>query len=126
TNTCVRVVDRLVVQSTGPVGEVPSEMPRGFTQLVAVISFKAGYAKGRSMVGVTAEKPSGQSERLLSVPVLFEGEERGAVIHVDLRMPVDQEGLYWLAVDLDRELVTKMPLRVLYQPMPQPPPHQFS
>lgn len=55
------------------------------------------------------------------MPVLFEGDDRGVNAVVQLGLPVDQEGVYWLDVFLDDEkdgpCVTRVPLRVFYQPM---------
>jgi hypothetical protein len=49
------------------------------------------------------------------IPVLFEGEDRGANLILALNMVVDQEGVYWFNILLEEELITRIPLRILYQ-----------
>ena len=51
--------------------------------------------------------------------MLFEGEERGSDILVApfvLQSP--QEGLYWFIISIDDHELTRVPLRVIYQPVP--------
>ena len=47
--------------------------------------------------------------------VHFEGEDRGTNVIYAATLNVEQEGLYWFDVLLDDELLTRMPLRILYQ-----------
>ena len=50
-----------------------------------------------------------------TMPLLFEGEERGVQIFVNLNMQVTEEGLYWFDVLLEGATITRVPLRVIYQ-----------
>lgn len=55
-----------------------------------------------------------------NIPVLFEGEERGVNIFLNLNFqPKEEEGLYWFDVLLEGTVVTRIPLRVLYQRLSQ-------
>ena len=47
--------------------------------------------------------------------VVFEGEDRGTNLILTLNIVVDQEGVYWFDVLLEDELLTRIPLRILYQ-----------
>ena len=40
---------------------------------------------------------------------------QGPQLILKIRLPVDEEGVYWFNVFFDEELVTRMPLRVVYQ-----------
>ena len=48
-------------------------------------------------------------------PVLFEGSERGTGLVAPTTLRVDQEGLYWFDVMFEDTMVTRIPLRILYQ-----------
>jgi hypothetical protein len=51
-----------------------------------------------------------------SVPILFEGDDDGGVnVRLVLQFQAQEEGLYWFDVLLNDVLVSRMPLRVLYQ-----------
>jgi hypothetical protein len=80
--------------------------------LYALISFKSGSAKGRHTVKWITETPSGirLPEQLL--PVLFEGDDRGVNLVLNINMVVDQEGVYWFEVILEDQLLTRIPLRI--------------
>ena len=52
-----------------------------------------------------------------SFPVLFEGEDRGANLILPTDFEVDEEGLYWFDILVDDRLMTRIPMRVLYQPI---------
>src|SRR5436853_519151 len=72
----IRIVDRVTV--TAPASASPEILPPVPLNLSAFISFKSGSAKGRHTVKWRIETPAGikMPEQLL--PVLFEGEDRGA------------------------------------------------
>ena len=80
-----------------------------------VISFKAGGAVGKHYVKVCPRKPSGQSMNAFEYPVLFEGEDRGVGIVAQMSFTVEEEGLYWIDIEFLESVVTRIPLRVIYQ-----------
>ena len=47
--------------------------------------------------------------------MLLEGEDRGANLILQLAFQAEEDGLYWLEVHLHDALITKIPLRVVYQ-----------
>ena len=113
----IRIVDRMMVRAIGPAEQIPDNLPPGVVDLTAVISFKSGAARGRAKVSLGLEKPSGSSTKLADIPVLFEGEDRGNNLILPLMLEVHEEGLYWIVVELDGELATKLPLRLVYEPV---------
>jgi hypothetical protein len=90
-------------------------MPPVVLTFVAFITFKSGNARGHFNVKLIARAPSGLKINEASMPILLEGDERGANVIANYQLHVDQEGLYWFDVYLADKLVTKIPFRVMYQ-----------
>lgn len=111
--SAIRIVDRIVHSAVGP--EAPEEMPPIPVNLIGLITFKSGAARGRHTVRLRPQAPAGLNLPDIALPVHFEGEDRGANLVVQLGLQAAQEGLYWFDVLLDDELVTRMPLRIMYQ-----------
>ena len=110
----IRIVDRVTIT---PPANAPAAMPPTRLTVNLVIGFKADMARGRATLTLRPQKPSGVYLPELGFPIFFEGQERGANLIVNLDIDLDEEGLYWFDIVLDDRLVTRMPLRVLYQPM---------
>jgi hypothetical protein len=118
----IRVIDRIIISAVGP--EAPDEMPPSPVNFTLLLVIKSGGARGRYSVRLTIERPSGeQMPNEISLPLLLEGEDRGVNLIVPVGLQLDQEGLYWFDVTLtdprvaDREeLLTRVPLRIVYQP----------
>lgn len=112
----IRVIDRLVIGATG--ADVPAEMPHGQANMTMVIMLKSGDARGRHNLSVSPELPSGGRLPKNQLPVLFEGEDRGINAVINMNLAITEEGLYWFDIILDEnQILTRVPLRVLYQPM---------
>ncbi len=112
--TAVRIIDRVyfVADSSG--------QPLNPSHVVwFLITLKSGGARGRYKVEIIREKPSGEREPILESPVLLEGEDRGPNVIVQAGFQPDQEGLYWFDVMLEGKRITRMPLRAVFQPLPQ-------
>jgi len=109
----VRLVDRLEVTVPGPAGAAgPAALAP--VQLFAVVGFKSGQVRGRHQLRLTLERPDGLRRLLAELPLLFEGEDRGARAIVGLGFSLELEGLYWVDVQLDERWFMRMPLRVVY------------
>jgi hypothetical protein len=110
----IRVIDRLVTPV--PVNPaVPRATPAVAINLTAVLQFKSGAARGAYMIALRPEAPSGLRMPHTELSILFEGEDRGVNVVIALSMTVEQEGLYWFDVLLDGTLVTRIPLRIVFQ-----------
>jgi hypothetical protein len=113
----IRIVDRVTHRAAGPIP--PEDMPPFPLNLMALISFKFGQARGRHTLTLRPLPPSGlltQELPQFSVPVLFDGgEDRGVNVILNIGMQVRQEGVYWFEVRLDDATITRMPLRVVYE-----------
>ena len=120
----IRIMDRL------PVGGTTEEMqPQPLNMLSLVVILKAGEMSGKYTLTVVPQLPSGLRLPPLQMPVLFEREERGVMLCTPLGLVATEEGLYWFDVMIESEVLTRIPLRVMYQkiqPIPgiqlQPPP----
>lgn len=119
----IRLIDRLIINAAGP--EAPDEMPPVPVQFTLVLVMKAGGARGRYSIHLTMEAPSGEKMAMeLNLPLVMEGEDRGVNLVIPVGIAVEQEGLYWFDVyladprvpDHEEELLTRVPLRVVYQP----------
>jgi len=113
TLSIIRMVDRIAV-TVNALGSSET-MPPTVVNLNALISLKSGSAKGRGTVKWRVETPSGLRLPDQLLPVLFEGDDRGVNLIIVLNMVIDQEGVYWFDVLLDEQLLTRIPLRILYQ-----------
>lgn len=110
----IRIVDRFIITASG--AQPPEKMPPWTITTTAFLSFKSGFAKGSQTVKLIPRDPSGRPiapEVLL--PVFFEGDDRGANLIVNVSLRIEEEGLYWFDVLLGERLMTKIPLRVVYQ-----------
>lgn len=111
----VRIVDRLGVQAHG---NAPDELPEGATAKVTlVVMLKSGDARGRHRVSITPELPSGVRLEPHGFDVLFEGEDRGVNMIVELDVTL-MEGVHWFSVALGELELTRVPLRIAYQRLP--------
>ena len=92
-------------------------------QPTAVILFKAGFATGKYYIKLKIHTPSGKILPAQEFPVLFEGNDRGAGIVAIMNLTLDEEGLYWIDVNLQDSAapVTRIPLRILHLKVPRQP-----
>ena len=112
--TAVRIIDRIYFIA-GPDGN-----PLNPTQPVwFLITLKAGAARGNFKVQLVRERPSGERDQVFETPVLLEGEDRGANLVIQTAFMPEQQGLHWFDVIFEGHRITRMPLRAVFQQMPQ-------
>lgn len=108
-NSLIRVVDRWTI--SGPT----EEMPPTAIQTTIVLMFKSGFHRGPGRVTITPVTPRDERMPAMDIPVLFEGDEdRGVNVVVPMAFPVQEAGVYWLGIALDGQVVSHIPLRVIY------------
>ncbi len=109
----IRIIDRIIHTRTDP--DAPIEMPPVSYNLRAFISLTSGEARGSHELKIELEEPSGLRKPPMMVStVLFEGEDKGVNLVVNMATTFEYQGLYWFNLYLDDKLLTKMPLRVIY------------
>ncbi|MEW6141849.1 MAG: hypothetical protein AB1597_01660 [Chloroflexota bacterium] len=113
--SAIRIIDRLTHYEVGP--NPPATMPAFNWKGSLLILFKSGRARGPMTLRVPLEKPNGTRVAGLPNVINFEGEDdRGVELKTDIEIRLDMPGLYWFHVTLDDVELTRMPLRVFYQP----------
>ena len=108
----VRVIDRVNRTAAGP--DAPDAMPSFDYQLTAVITLKAGRARGGVQVEIEPELPSGLRQPRAAMTAQMEGNERGQNLIMNLQMKFEEPGVYWFNVYVDGRLITRMPFTVTY------------
>lgn len=109
----IGIIDRITQSAVGP--DAPEKMPPLSYNLHLVLSFKSGFARGTQSVRLRALPPEGPPMGESIFTVFFEGEDRGNNLILQMALALPMEGLYWFDILLGERLVTRMPLRVVYQ-----------
>jgi hypothetical protein len=113
--SAIRIVDRMIVTSQGP--QPPEQLPSVLIKVNALLIFKSGAAKGSHTVKIQPVAPSDFKSPAISLPMFLEGENRGASLVCEIAFQATQEGVYWFDVLIKDDLLTRMPLQVVYQRM---------
>jgi hypothetical protein len=113
--SAIRIIDRTIRMAIGP--SPPEEMAPFTQELFLLMLFRSGSARGAHTLEVRMTKPSGESRpALMQTTANFEGEDdRGVDFIIQMAVEIDQVGLYWFEVYLEKVRVTRVPYRVLYQ-----------
>jgi len=75
--------------------------------------------KGTAEIKLEINSPSGQRIGFSTVDAFFEGDDRGVNLVSPVQFQVSEDGLYWIDVTCLKELLTRIPLRVIYQRLSQ-------
>jgi hypothetical protein len=118
TLSLIRVVDQITVTTQG--ADPPAVMPPSPLLLHAVVGLKSGPVHRAVTLQLRHEGPTGIRGELPTTTVLLEGEERGINLNVELAVLATREGLHWFDVLVDGQVLTRMPLRVVYSPVQEP------
>ncbi len=84
-------------------------------QMWLVLMFVSGRARGSEEIEIVMERPDGAADSIFTTTAYFEGEDKGANIVVQLQQEFRAEGLYWFKILLEKEQITRVPFRVIYQ-----------
>lgn len=109
----IRIIDTLNITASGPAP--PEEMPAGQISFPAVITLKAGMLRGKYDIKIVPVAPSGKKMHGPSVSAYFEGDDRGVNVILTINLTVKEEGVFWFDVSVQDLLLTRIPLRVVYQ-----------
>lgn len=111
----IRITDRIGVAG------FTAEMAPTTIQVTLAIVLKSGFLRNQAKIIVRAITPSQQLLPNIEFPVLFEGDERGVQLVIPMGFVVQESGLYWFEVLIEEQILTRIPLRVLYQQLAAPP-----
>jgi hypothetical protein len=106
--SAIRLVDTINVDEPSPAGKT--------IELTALIGLRSGKAKGSYDLGFHLHPPTGPSAHLATPgQVQLNGEEHAVTFALQVRLTLLQEpGLYWLDLEVDRRVLTRIPLRINY------------
>jgi uncharacterized protein DUF6941 len=105
----IRVTDRVGVAG------FTVEMAPTAIQVTLAIVLKSGFLRSQAKIIVRAITPSQRLLPNIEFPALFEGDERGVQLIIPMGFVVQESGLYWFEVLIEDQILTRIPLRVLYQ-----------
>ena len=108
----IRVVDKITTTASGQ--QPPEEMPIFDLNLKLVLSLKSGEVKGSHPIRIVPELPSAETKEPMLLSVHLEGGNRGSNVIADMRMKMDMPGVYWVNVYFGDELLTRLPIEVIY------------
>ena len=111
----IRITDRVAVAGVMP------QMQAQPLQLTMVVVIKSGDMHGQYNVKIRCTSPTGQETMSQEIMFLFEGGDRGVQSLIPMAMVVTETGTYWFDVLLEEEVLTRVPLTVLYQRIQLPP-----
>ncbi len=113
-SSAIRVIDRVTRTAAGP--RPPEEMESFEYEVTLVVILKAGWTHGSHPLRIEMIRPPGETQVILQQTVFFDGgEDRGVNVVSRMRLQLSQEGLYWFEVFLGSRMLTKIPMRVVYQ-----------
>jgi hypothetical protein len=113
----IRVIDRITITTSG--AAPPKEMPPTTVTFVLLVTLKSGDFRGRFTLRMIPTTPSGKKLNEMSAGILLEGEERGINVVMNAQFQAQEEGLYWFDVVFEEQLLTRIPLRLIYQRLAQ-------
>ena len=123
----VRIIDRLGVNVARPnlpslppgtpAPSLPEKLPSFLLSLTMLIAFKSGDVRGSYPIRITMLDPLQREASIAKQNALFEGEDRGVNLIVNIGVVIQQDGLYWFNIFFNEEATprTRVPLRVIYQ-----------
>jgi hypothetical protein len=110
TLTVIRIVDRVEIQMQTNIPNLPEVIAT--VQLTGLICIKSGPAKGKGLLTIDGEQPSGKIKRLGEFPLDLQGGENGQNVILNITMATKENGLHWFNVCVDNQTISKIPLIV--------------
>ena len=107
--TVVRIVDRLEFSTEG----LPPEL-NPMVALKGLVCLKSGPYQGDCNITIKVNRPSGRETEPMSFPPFkLLGGDQGQNVIINIGLGVDEQGPYWFDVNLNGELLTRIPLMVV-------------
>jgi hypothetical protein len=117
--TLVRIADRIQYRIEA-IGEGAPKDLKPIINIQGLVSLKSGPITGDYVVKIILEKPNGDRKEVFAQPLKFLGGDQGPNIILGVALGVDQNGLHWMDVVFDDELLTRVPLMIIPSPEQMP------
>jgi hypothetical protein len=115
----IRVIDRVTIAAMSSGGAVPDMLPPSVVNFTLVLILKSGVFKGTAPIRISIHSPANKLVGESSADVFLEGDDRGVNLISPMQIPIQEDGLYWVEVRCGEEILTRIPLRVIYQRISQ-------
>jgi len=90
------------------------KLPPGVISFEIYVAFKSGEALGERTLELVSYSPSGEKGKSQKKKIGFEGGESGVGTIFRVTMTINETGIYWFHIKLNRKDVSKIPLRINY------------
>lgn len=118
----IRIVDRMIITASGP--DTPEQMPPAQLNWTLVVTLKSGDARGSHPVKIVPQLPSGETRSPVTLSAHLEGDNKGQNLISRMNMLLQMPGIYWFHIYVDDQLITKVPLEVIYSRIVTPGPQR--
>ena len=130
--SAVRIIDRMTINlipnpafslPPGILPPLPTKLPPLPLTVSLLIMFKSGDIRGSYPIRIVGNNPSQREFFSFENNALFEGEDRGVNLVLNINFVVQEEGVHWFNVNFSEEKNprTRIPLRIVYQRMVSTP-----
>ena len=110
--SAIRIVDSVEIRiQTTPNTKTQGVVPG--VQLTGLISIKSGPFKGKGVISIDGESPSGKVQRLADFPVDLKGDENGQNVILNIAIASQEDGLHWFNVRFNDSFLTRIPLKLV-------------
>jgi hypothetical protein len=122
----IRVVDRFTVAVPPKLPEnvilPPGMFPPPIVQFFLAVSIKSGtLTTGQYQMTIKLSKDGAIKLPDNELKVFLNGsDDNGVLVILPVNLPNPEEGLYWFDIYFETGLITRVPLRILYQQMQFP------
>ena len=105
----IRLIDRITLTGTAP------ELQPTPVQLTMAIVLKSDLMQGNYPVKIRSTSPQNVVTLSPEMSFLFEGNDRGVQAVIPAALVATEQGVYWFDVLIEEEILTRVPLRIIYQ-----------
>lgn len=113
--SAIRIVDRWFLSRPSP---QQTDAPPPSISATLLVMLKSGDARGSHDIRIRMERPDGIKDDGFTISGLFEGEDRGVNLILPMTIQVEQAGIYWFDIEIDSVVLTRAPIRVVFQTLP--------
>jgi hypothetical protein len=113
--SAINIIDTFIVYHLPDALSQPDQ--RLQVSLKALVALRAGNVIGERNIRLVLRIPTGKRKMMFERAFQFKGGEQGVNMNVSLMWEIKTQGLYWVDVMVEGARVTRMPLRIVFQPV---------